>query len=90
VGRTTIVTVLSLLALAGIVVYSSMGLTTHRCEVCISFDGRQACRTVEGGSEDEAMAGATTNACALVASGVTETMRCQRTPPARSTCEALR
>lgn len=89
-GRTTIVTVLSLLALAGIVVYSSMGLTTHRCEVCISFDGRQACRTVEGGSEDEAMAGATTNACALVASGVTETMRCQRTPPARSTCEALR
>ena len=88
-GRTTIVTVLSLLALAGIVVYSSMGLTTHRCEVCISFDGRQACRTVEGGSEDEAMAGATTNACALVASGVTETMRCQRTPPARSTCEAL-
>jgi hypothetical protein len=89
VGRTTIVTVLSLLALAAIVVYSSMGLTTHRCEVCISFDGRQACRTVEGGSEDEAMAGATTNACALVASGVTETMRCQRTPPARSTCEAL-
>jgi hypothetical protein len=90
VGRTTIVTVLGLLALAGIVVYSSLGLTTHRCEVCVSFDGRQACRTVEGGSEDEAMAGATMNACALVAAGVTDTMRCQRTPPARSACENLR
>jgi hypothetical protein len=90
VGRTTIVTVLVLLVFAGIVVYSSLGLTTHRCEVCVSFDGRQACRTVEGGSEDEAMAGATTNACALVSSGVTDTMRCQRTPPARSTCETLR
>jgi len=90
VGRTTIVTLLGLLALAGVVVYSSLGLTTHRCEVCVRFDGRQECRTVEGASEDEAMAGATTNACALVASGVTDTMRCQRTPPARSTCDALR
>lgn len=89
-SRTTIISFLGLLALAGIVVYSSLGLTTHRCEVCVSFDGRQACRTVEGSSEEEAMAGATTNACALVASGVTDTMRCQRTPPARSSCEALR
>jgi hypothetical protein len=90
VGRTTTVTVLALLVLAGIIVYASLGLTTHRCEVCVTFDGRQACRTVEGGSEDEAMTGATTNACALVASGVAETMRCQRTPPARARCEAVR
>src|SRR5579875_1167821 len=29
---------------------------------------------------------ATTNACALVASGVTESMACERTPPTRAEC----
>jgi hypothetical protein len=84
------VTLVGLLLLAAVVLYSSVGITTHRCEVCVDFDGRRACRTVEGGSEEEAMAGATINACALVASGVTETVRCQGMPPTRATCDAIR
>jgi hypothetical protein len=57
-----------------------------RCEVCIRFDGRDACRAVDGANEDEARRAAITNACALLASGVTQTMACERTPPTRVSC----
>ena len=88
-GRTTIVTVAGLLVVLAMVLYASIGITRHRCEVCVAFDGREMCRTVESASEEEARMGATTNACALVASGVTETIRCQHAPPVRAACEPV-
>lgn len=85
-----LVTALALLGVVGFVVYSSLTLGVHRCEVCIEFEGQRACRTVEGTTEDEARTGATTNACALLASGVTQSLRCARTPPLKSECVSLR
>jgi hypothetical protein len=88
--KTNIVTIAALAAVVGVVVYSSVGLGMHQCEICVRFDGRESCRTVEAATEDEARMGATTNACALVSSGVTDTLRCQRTPPVRESCTAMR
>jgi len=68
------------------VVVSSLNVADVRCEVCISFAGREACRSVEGATEEEARAGAHSNACALLASGVTDTLACQRTNPSTSRC----
>lgn len=66
------------------VLYRSMsGLRQNRVEVCITFNGRQACRIASGPSQAEAVRTATDNACALIASGVTETMACGRTAPDR-------
>jgi len=74
-------------AIIGIVVYSSFNVGTVRCEVCITFEGREACRAVDGATESDATQGAVTNTCALLASGVTQSMQCARTPPSRVHCD---
>ena len=68
------------------VVYTSFDVGAVRCEVCITFEGQQACRSVDAATEDEARQGAVTNTCALLASGVTRTMACTRTTPSRVSC----
>jgi hypothetical protein len=78
----------ALIVIAAVVVYSSLGVGSVRCEVCIEFAGGRACRAVDAATEQEAMAGARTNACAMLTSGVTNMMACERTPPASSACRA--
>ena len=68
------------------VVWRSFDLGGVRCEVCIEFRGRSQCRAVDGASEEDAMMAATQNACAYLASGVTDGMACTRTPPTRAEC----
>jgi hypothetical protein len=63
------------------VVYSSMNLAGHRVEVCIAYNGRSSCRTAAGQTEEFARRTATTNACADIASGVTDSIACENTPP---------
>ena len=82
---------LALAALVGLgifIVYTSFRAGGVRCRVCIEFGGGQACRAVDGATEREALAAARTNACALLASGVTNTMACERTEPTSSACGA--
>ncbi|MDX2154736.1 MAG: hypothetical protein SFV54_28590 [Bryobacteraceae bacterium] len=69
------------LVFLGALIYSSMGLRRHKAEVCITFNGRTACRVASGTTQEEAIRTASDNACALIASGVTETMACGRTRP---------
>jgi len=75
-----------LVGLVSFVVWSSFRIGSVRCEACIEFEGRKACRAVDGATEEETLTAARTNACALLASGVTQTMACQRTTPASSSC----
>lgn len=74
---------IALLALAflALLVWSSMGLKKHRVEVCITFQGKTACRTAAGPTREQAQQAAIDTACALLASGMTETMACGRTSP---------
>jgi hypothetical protein len=84
---TSWVTLVALLAIGGTVVWSSFRIGGVRCEVCITFEGRQACRAVDGNTQAEAQQAAITNTCAQLASGVTQTIACERTPPTKATCE---
>jgi hypothetical protein len=78
---------LVVLALLGaLIVYSSLGQGGVRCEVCLEFRGRDVCRSVDGSNEHDARMAATTNACAFVASGVTDSMACERTSPRKAEC----
>jgi hypothetical protein len=86
---TSWVALVVLAVLGGFIVWSSLSVGGIRCEVCLQFRGAQACRAVDGATEEEALAGARTNACALLASGVTDSMACERTPPLSSSCRAL-
>jgi hypothetical protein len=69
------------LVVLGYIVYSSMNLAGHKVEVCMTFNGRTNCRTASGASEEFARRTATTNACADIASGVTDSIACENTPP---------
>ncbi len=77
-----------LVGIVAIVVGSSLQVAGVRCEVCVSFRGRQACRAVDAATEAEARRGAHTNACALLASGVTDSLACERTPESTARCTA--
>jgi hypothetical protein len=77
-----------LLGLVAVVVVSSFRVADVRCEVCVSFAGREACRSVDAANEAEARHGAHTNACALLASGVTDTMACERAEESSVRCAA--
>lgn len=72
---------LAAVAFIAILFRSMMDLRQNRVEVCITFQGRQSCRVASGPSQQDAVRTATDNACALIASGVTETMACGRTVP---------
>ncbi len=73
---------------AALVIYRSLDVASVRCEVCVSFRGQQACRSVEGASKAEAQSAAVGNACALLAGGMTDTIACERTAPTRVECTA--
>lgn len=64
-----------------VLVYTTLGNRRYRCEVCMAFQGRSACRTAGASTEDQALRTATENACALIASGVTDSIACDNTPP---------
>jgi hypothetical protein len=65
----------------GFVVYSTMSTGRIRCEVCVTFRGKQACRTASASTRELALRTATENACALLSSGVTDSNQCHNTPP---------
>ena len=69
------------LIVLGVLIYSSMNLSKAKVEVCMEFNGRQNCAIASGQTEDYALRTATSNACALIASGVGDTIACERKTP---------
>ena len=62
----------------GAVVYTTMSASSsrYRVEVCMEFQGRSSCRTASAATEQGALRTAQENACALISSGVTDSMQC--------------
>ena len=78
--------VLALVIVAGVILlgflfYSSTNNVKYRVEVCVAFQGRTSCRTARADNEEHALRSAQSNACALIASGVTDTMQCEHSAP---------
>jgi hypothetical protein len=70
--------VFAFIAFVAFVIWRSFQVAGHQCTLCMSFGGREACRTVEAATVSEARTGAINNACALLASGVTDSIACER------------
>ena len=66
-------------------VYSTMNLASHRVEVCMEYKGQTNCRTASGSTREFALRSATTNACAGIASGVTDSIACEQSSPTKVT-----
>jgi hypothetical protein len=74
-----------ILVVVVLILYSTLAGKRYRAEVCMTFQGRSACKTVTGKSEASVLRGGITNACADIASGVTETLSCEQSPPEKVT-----
>jgi hypothetical protein len=85
--KIAVAVIVLIVAVVALMYFAMQGQTTHTCEVCIEFDGRTQCRTAKGPTIEEATRTASDNACALLASGMTDSMRCGRTPPKSVKCQ---
>lgn len=74
-------------ALIAFIFYSTIGLDQVSCEVCVTFEGREACRSASGTTREEAIQTATNTACSLVAGGRDSMIACTgQITPKRITC----
>jgi len=81
--RPVLVGILIVAVILGIIVYSSLGLSNSRVEVCLEFKGRSSCKIARAETQEEAIRRAVDNACGELASGVTEVLACGRTQPSK-------
>lgn len=84
--KTWLIVLVVVATLLVLFVYSTLGLQRYSCEVCITFRGNSQCRTAYGSTEQEARRTASDNACAVLASGMADSIVCSNTPPERATC----
>ena len=75
--------VVFVLVILGALIYMSMNLArSHvRVEICMEFEGRTSCRTVTADTQEHAMQTGVNNACADIATGVSETTQCEHATP---------
>ena len=83
--KPVLIGILFVAAVIVVLIYSTMNLAQQRVEVCMQFNGRVACRTAAGSTKDFALRTATSNACAQIASGVTDSTACERSEPVKVT-----
>ncbi|HEX6897539.1 MAG TPA: hypothetical protein VF146_19805 [Bryobacteraceae bacterium] len=80
-SKTVVIGVVFVIAILGFLIYSSMHIARYRVEVCIAYRGQTQCRTASADTREHAQRTAQSNACGLLASGVTETMQCEHLDP---------
>lgn len=80
-SKTVTIGIVFVVVVLGFLIYSSMHIAKYRVEVCVAYHGANQCRTASADTQDHALRSAQSNACALIASGVTETMQCERETP---------
>ena len=80
-SKTVVIGVVFVAAVIAFLIYSSMHLAQHRVEVCVAFHGLTQCRTASADTKEHAMRAAQSNACGLIASGVTDVMQCEHADP---------
>lgn len=64
-----------------VIVFSTFHQERLSCQVCMTFNRRRDCRTASAATREEALRTAVSNACAQLASGVTESTQCENTKP---------
>jgi hypothetical protein len=81
VNKTVWLGILFGVLVVGYIMISSFGHKAYRVRVCMSYKGGNDCRTASADKREEALRAATTNACALIASGVIESSQCENATP---------
>jgi peroxiredoxin family protein len=87
--RSTIVTVGVLAALAAFLLYATLASQKYECTVAVTFNGRSNVATASAESRKDAARQAQTTACGIIASGMSESIACDNTPPDTTECRTL-
>ncbi len=85
--RGRIVALVIVLAVFGAaLIFGSLRVVQAECELCVTFRGQTTCRRGSGATDQEARRAAQRAACAVMASGMTETIACDNVPPTAVRC----
>lgn len=82
----TVALLVALAVFAIYIVYGSLSSVQAECELCVTYRGRTECRTGSGVNDEDARKAAVKAACAVMASGMTESIACGNTPPTNVSC----
>lgn len=86
-SRGSILTLAVVLLAAGLIALSMRGVQQVECEVCIEFNGQEACRKGVGRTQEDAQRTASEACCAVLpASGMTERIKCADSEPTSLVC----
>ena len=80
-SKPVIVGIVFIAVVVAVLLFSTMNLAKFRVEVCVTFNGRSDCRIASADTEEHALRTATSNACGLLASGVTDSLACEHSVP---------
>jgi len=83
--KPVLVSIVIVLVVLGVIIYSSLNLASHRYEASRTFAGQTNCRTASASTDQFAMRTAISNACAGIASGVTDSIACEQSQPTKLT-----
>ena len=78
---TTLLGIVFVAAVLAVILVSTFRQPRVSCRACVTFNGRTDCRTASAVNRQEALRTAVSNACGLLASGVTESLQCENTKP---------
>lgn len=84
--RGTIVTIAVIAAFAALLLFNTLSAQKVECNVCVEFKGGQNCATASHETEAEARRAAQSTACGTLASGMNESIACDRVLPKSSQC----
>lgn len=84
--RGTLITIVVVVAFGALLLFNTLSAQKVECNVCVEFNGRQNCATASHETEEEARRSAQTTACGTLASGMNESIACDRTIPRASQC----
>ncbi len=83
-----IAVVVTVVLVLGLLIHGSTTLVQAECELCVDFRGQSQCRKGSGVDEPAARDAAIRAACAVMASGMDESIACNNTRPRDVRCTA--
>ena len=87
--RSTLITLLALVAFAALLLYNTLTSQRAECRVLVAFEGQQNTAVASGATEADAEREARTAACGPMATGMNASIACGNTPPIEKQCRTL-
>lgn len=86
--RSTLLTLVFLVAIGGVLLWSTLRSQNVECRVCMEFGGGRNCATAIAVNEVEAARSAQTTACGILTNGMNESIACSNRQPVERSCRA--